>query len=163
MAQSYLIKPSEVMVPKGVQLGNYERVIRPFTNWTLICDENLEKREKVCNVTQIIEDRAGKTIFSWSLAATANGEPYMILRADAQAKSDGLITLQFDGERQPITARIDGCNRTVCVAMLPVGDTLRRQIANSTTPTVSYALRSGGSVTVRAPLKGLSAALAAIR
>ena len=57
VAFRYRIKPSDVAVPPDVKLGDYQRTIRPFENWTLICDENLKARKKVCNVSQIIEDR----------------------------------------------------------------------------------------------------------
>jgi hypothetical protein len=39
-----------------------------------------EAHQKVCNITQIIEDRTGNTAFSWSLAANEDGKPYFLLR-----------------------------------------------------------------------------------
>ena len=56
VASGYRIKPSDVALPPDAKLGEYQRTTRPFENWTLICDENLQARQKVCNVTQIIED-----------------------------------------------------------------------------------------------------------
>jgi invasion protein IalB len=44
--------------------GQYKRTIQPFENWTLICDENLKKKEKVCNLSQIISDASGNQVFA---------------------------------------------------------------------------------------------------
>lgn len=160
---AFRIKPSEVVVPGEVKLGDYQRTIRPFENWTLICDENLKIRQRVCNVTQIIENEAGQVAFSWSLAATKKGDPYMILRAAPVAKSDGGILLQFEGRKEPIQVPFNGCNNTVCVGMLPVGPVLREQISKNTAPTVSYPTADGRTISVTANLKGLSTAVKAIK
>jgi invasion protein IalB len=159
---SYRIKPSDIVVPPDVELGNYQRTIRPFENWTLICDENLQARTKVCNISQIIEDVSGKVAFSWSLAATKDGKPYMILRAQRNAKSDGLVSLKFEGREQPVDVHIDGCNEAVCIGMLPVGPIMREQISKGAAPEVSYQTTDGNTVAVTAPLKGLSKAVEAI-
>ncbi|NTJ61836.1 invasion associated locus B family protein [Agrobacterium rhizogenes] len=160
---NYRIRPSEVVVPPEAKTGEYQRIIRPFENWTLICDENLKIRQRVCNVTQIIENEAGQVAFSWSLAATKKGDPYMILRAAPVAKSDGGILLQFAGRKEPIQVRFNGCNSTVCVGMLPVGPVMREQISKSTAPTVSYPTADGNTISVTANLKGLSTAVKAIK
>ncbi|MBB3609422.1 invasion associated locus B family protein [Rhizobium sp. BK602] len=159
----FRIKPSEVAVPAEAKLGEYQRTIRPFENWTLICDENLKVRQRVCNVTQIIENAAGQIAFSWSLAATKGGDPYMILRTAPVAKSDGRILLKFDGRKEPIQVRLDGCSKTVCVGMLPVGPILREQISKSSAPTISYPTMDGQTISVTATLKGLSTAVKAIK
>jgi invasion protein IalB len=159
---SYRIKPSDVAVPPDVELGKYQRIIRPFENWTLICDENLQSRSRVCNISQVIEDMSGKVAFSWSLAATKDGKPYMILRAQPNAKSDGLVSLKFEGRSQPVDVHIDGCNEAVCIGMLPVGPIMREQISKSAAPTISYPTTDGQTISVTASLKGLSAAVQAI-
>lgn len=60
---SYSIKPSEVTVPPGAELGRYRRIIQPFENWNLICDENLKTMKKICNITQSIVDQNGQFAF----------------------------------------------------------------------------------------------------
>ena len=158
----YRIKPSEVVVPPDLKLGDYQRTIRPFENWTLICDENLKVRQRVCNVTQIIENQAGQVAFSWSLAATKGGSPYMILRTAPIAKSDGLVSLRFDGRKDPVQIKLDGCSKVVCVGMLPVGPMMREQISKNAAPTISYPTTDGNTISVTATLKGLSTAVKAI-
>lgn len=159
---AYRIRPPEVVVPANATLGQYQRMIRPFENWTLICDENLKARQKVCNVTQTIENQAGQLAFSWSLAATPEGKPYMILRTAPVAKSDGLVSLKFEGRKEPVKVQLDGCDRTVCVGMLPVGPIMREQISKNSASTVSYPIRDGRTVSVTATLMGLSKAVEAI-
>jgi invasion protein IalB len=160
---TYRIKPSEVAVPPDVKLGQYRRTIRPFENWTLICDENLQARQMICNVTQVIEDHAGKMAFSWSLAATKDGKPYMILRTPPSVGGDGQISVQFEGQRKPVDVRIDACNEVVCVGMMPVGPLMREQIKKAGTPTISYLTASGETITITVLLKGLATALEAIK
>jgi invasion protein IalB len=159
----YRIKPSDVALPPNAKLGGYRRITQPFENWTLICDENLQARQKVCNVTQTIEDSAGRLAFSWSLAASKDGKPYMILRTAPDARYPGPISLRLQGQANPVKVQLDGCNATVCVGMLPVGPVLREQISKSATPEVSYETTGGRTVTLPATLKGLSKAVEAIR
>lgn len=159
----YRIKPSDVALPANAKLGSYRRIIQPFENWTLICDENLQTRQKVCNVTQTIEDPAGRLAFSWSLAATKGGKPYMILRTAPDAKDTLPISLRFEGRADPVKVQLDGCNATVCVGMLPVGPLMREQISKSAKPEISYETTSGRAVALAATLKGLSKAVEAIR
>ncbi|MER9580689.1 invasion associated locus B family protein [Mesorhizobium sp. M0276] len=160
---TYRIRPSDVVVPPEAKLGEYQRTIRPFENWTLICDENIKARKKVCNVSQVIEDTSGKLAFSWSLAATQDGKPYMILRTAPNARSDGLVSLKFDGQAKPIDVHLNGCNDVVCVGMLPVGPVMRQQISQSATPAISYPTVDGQTITVTATLKGLTEALSPIK
>lgn len=159
----YRIKSSEVAVPEDVPLGQYRRIIRPFENWTLICDENLRAKQAVCNVTQIIEDPSGKMVFSWSLAATKDGKPFMILRIPPSAKSDGKLSLRFPDRKTPVEVSLEGCNETVCVGLVPVGPILHEQIGKDAAPDVSYMTTAGEKITVRASLKGLATALKAIK
>nr|WP_246659433.1 invasion associated locus B family protein [Ancylobacter moscoviensis] len=159
---AYRIRASEVVVPEGVPLGQYRRVTTPFENWTLVCDENLKAKQMVCNVSQVIEDRSGALVFSWSLAATQEGKPFMILRTAPQADPNGEISLGFSGRKQPVAVRLEGCNQAVCVGMVPVGPVLREQIGKEAPVTVSYAMASGERVTVTASLKGLAKALGTI-
>ncbi|WP_163271892.1 invasion associated locus B family protein [Chelativorans alearense] len=162
ISAGFRIKPSEVAIPQDVKLGDYQRTIRPFENWTLICDENLEKRQRICNVTQVIENQAGQLAFSWSLAATQEGKPYMILRTAPVAKTDGLVSFKFEGREEPVKVQLDGCNQVVCVGMLPVGPIMREQISKNAAPAVSYPTTDGRTVSVTATLKGLSDAVEAI-
>lgn len=159
-APTYRIRPSEVVVPHDVPLGQYRRITTPFENWTLVCDENLKAKQMICNVSQVIEDHAGTLVFSWSLAATQEGKPFMILRTAPQA--DGQISLAFQGRGQPVEVDIDGCNQAVCVGMVPVGPILREQIGKEAQASVSYSTASGARITVPASLKGLAKALAAV-
>lgn len=106
----YAVKASEVWVPEGVKLGQYRRVIRPFNNWTLVCDENLDKKQKVCNVSQSIIGPSGGIVFSWSLAGTDNGQPIFILRAPVSVGVNALITLDLGEGGKVIPSSVTGCD-----------------------------------------------------
>lgn len=159
----YRIKPSEVVPPSDVKLGDYQRTIRPFENWTLICDEKVKARQRVCNVTQTIENQQGQIAFSWSLAATKEGSPYMIVRTAPIANANAPVTFAFEGRKDPVKIRLDGCNQAVCIGMLPVGPIMRDQISKNSSPTISFASKSGKTISVVAPLSGLSEAVEAIK
>lgn len=159
---SYRIKPSEVVPPQGVPLGSYRRIIQPFENWNLICDENLKAKRKVCNISQSFIDQNQALIFSWSLAADEKGKPFMILRAPAHLGTGSKISLGIAGREKPVDVQLTACDSTVCVGYLPVGPILRQQIGNEATINVSYSPPSGAAVSLDAPFKGLKSALSAI-
>ncbi len=140
---TYTIKPSEVTTPDGVPLGKFQRVTRPFRNWTLICDENLKARKRVCNVTQAIIDQNGATAFSWSLAGSDGGSPVLILRTPSNVGRDAPVTLSFDDKSAPIVVRTTGCNERVCVGVQPVGPRLRTYIAKAAVVLVTFSLPAG--------------------
>ena len=159
---AYRIKPSDVAVPPEVKLGEYQRTTRPFENWTLICDENLQARKKVCNISQSFIDQGQALVFSWSLAADEKGKPFMILRTPSAAGAGSKLSLKFAGRKQAVDVPLQGCDASVCVGYMPVGPVLREQIGKETTVQVSYSLPSGATVSLDAPFKGLKTALSAI-
>lgn len=161
----YRIKPSEVALPQGVAPGQYRRIIQPFPNWTLICDENLKKKQKTCNVTQTIVDESGALAFSWSLAATTSGQPIMILRLPAQVGVGSQVAIDFAGGSKSAKAKVENCDPTVCVVLLPVGPVMRTQINKQVDTQITYTSQqlSSGSVVINTTFKGLPTALAAIK
>lgn len=176
LASSYSIKPSDVAVPDDVPLGEYRRIIRPYKNWTLICDENLKKKQRICNVSQSIVDDTGAVAFSWSLAATAGGAPMMIVRVPATVGKDQPIRFSFGKDSPAIIVKTSDCDQRICIGMLPVDGRLKAHVEKGVTAEIFYvALPSTAAdrnpaavaaqlrtVTVQAPLEGLSAALSGI-
>ncbi len=163
VSSAYRIKPSDVAVPPDVKLGQYQRTTRPFENWTLICDENLQARKKVCNISQSFVDQGQDLVFSWSLAADEKGKPFMILRVPSAAGAGSKLSLKLAGRKQPVDVQLQGCDASVCVGYVPVGPVLREQIGKETTVQVSYSLPSGATVSLDAPFKGLRTALSTIK
>jgi invasion protein IalB len=168
---AFSIKPSDVVVPDDVPIGQYRRIIRPFQNWTLICDENLKRKQRVCNISQTVIGQSGGTVFSWSLAGTQDGQPMMILRTPPQVGEGKPISLSFDDKTKPITITTSGCDQRVCIAMLPVGPRMKGYIEKQAVAEISFGDASAGSspdakppatVVLHVPLNGLSTALAAI-
>ncbi len=157
---AYVVKPSEVAIPDGEKLGDYRRIIHPFKNWTLICDESQKSKHRVCNVTQTVVDQQGNAAFSWSLAATADGKPLMMMRIPAAAGVGQTIELAMGNRPDRIRVQTDRCDPFFCHAVIAVGDMLKRHIRTGTPCTVTYAVPPAATVTLQAPLEGLFAALA---
>ncbi len=163
LTHGFSVKPSEVSVPDGVPLGKYLRMIRPFPNWTLICDENLAKKQKVCNISQTIVDKAGATIFSWSLAAAQNGMPFFIMRVPPNVGRDNAIKINLGDGGATVPVKIEGCDAQVCIGYLPVVQRVREAVKKGRTVGISYQFgNSANGLSFRAPLSGLAAALNAI-
>lgn len=161
------VRQSDVRVPPNVDVGKYRRIIQPFKNWILICDENLQVQKRICNITQsIVHERTGD-IFSWSLAAKTDGQPYMILRVPLAVDRKQKIALDFNDGNVPIFFEITGCDANTCIGYLPVGPRMRDYISKGSSPQISYSVTSGeGAPTNKlefsAFLEGLSSALEAI-
>lgn len=161
----YYVKPSDIQIPNDVPMGQYLRVSRPFPNWMLICDENLLKKQRVCNVSQTIVDGAGSNVFSWSLAATEDGKPFFILRVPLAVGEGGDIALDLADGGSVVHVPVKGCNAQICIAYQSVGPRLREAVAKARVVSVSFSgVTAGGvsNVTLSAPLEGLASALEAI-
>ena len=160
---AYTVKPSDVAVPEGETLGEFRRMIQPFKNWTLICDESLKSRRRVCNVTQSIVNAQGAVAFNWSLIATADGKPLMAMRIPAAAGVGAQIELAMGDSPDRIVAQTDRCDASFCFATIAIGNVLRRHIRAATPCLVSYPLPQAGPIVLAAPLDGLSGVLAKLK
>lgn len=160
---AYAVKPSDVVVPEGETLGDFRRMIQPFRNWTLICDESLKSKRRVCNVTQSIVNAQGAVAFNWSLIATADGKPLMAMRIPAAAGVGAQIELAMGDSPDRIVAQTDRCDANFCFATIAIGNVLRRHIRAATPCLVSYQLPQGGPIVLEAPLDGLSGVLAKLK
>ncbi|ODM72018.1 hypothetical protein A6452_07335 [Bradyrhizobium elkanii] len=158
----YAVKPSDVAVPEGETLGEFRRMIQPFKNWTLICDESLKSKRRVCNVTQSIVNAQGAVAFNWSLIATADGKPLMAMRIPAAAGVGAQIELAMGDSPDRIVAQTDRCDASFCFATVAIGNVLRRHIRAATPCRVSYQLPQG-PIVLEAPLDGLSGVLAKLK
>lgn len=157
--QRYSVKPSEVIVPDTASLGSYRRVIQPFKNWVLICDEDLSARKKICNISQTIIDQQGQQIFSWSLAADQDGRPFFILRFPSTTDGRQPILIDIPDKGAAASVRIKACDATVCLAYQAVGPRLRGAIDKGDTIGILYQVSSSAPVQFTAPLLGLKQAL----
>jgi invasion protein IalB len=159
----YAVKPSDVIVPEGEKLGDFRRVIQPFKNWILICDESLKSKRRVCNVTQSIINQQGAIVFNWSLAATAGGKPLMMMRVPAAVGVGQPIRLALGQKPDWIVAQTDRCDASLCFATIAIGDMLKRHIHAGTVCTVAYPLSPTETVAFQTPLDGLYDALTSMK
>ncbi|OAF07732.1 hypothetical protein AYJ54_16610 [Bradyrhizobium centrolobii] len=162
-SSGYAVKPSDVAIPQGETLGEFRRMIQPFRNWTLICDESLKSKRRVCNITQTIVDAQGAVAFNWSLVATADGKPLMMMRVPAAAGVGAQIELAMSDAPDRIIAQTDHCDAGFCFATIAIGNVLKRHIRAGTPCRVSYQLPQVGSVMLEAPLDGLSVVLSKLK
>lgn len=156
----YNVGPSEVAPPAGVPVGAYRRIVHPFQNWTLVCDENLQSLEKICNVSQTILGDGEQPVFSWSLAVTESGDPMMIVRSPV-GMTGNRMTITLDAAPQGIPVTME-CDQRACAGLLRIDSRIRDAIGSGQVAGVTYTSRQGGVVHLDAPLEGLAAALAAI-
>lgn len=162
LTPGFMVKSPDIAV-SDVNIGQYRRVIRPFPNWTLICDENLAKRQKICNISQTIIGPEGGNVFSWSLAATEAGRPFFILRTPSSTITNTPIYLDLNDGAPPLSISVKGCDTKICIAYEPVIPRLRSAVKKGAIVQVSFATNTPSNVTrFRAPLQGLVAALAAL-
>lgn len=163
LTPGYAVKPSDVVLPSDVPLGQYRRTFRPFPNWTLICDENLARSQKVCNIAQTILGPDGAPVLSWSLAANQGGEPLFIIRTPTSLGQGGRIQVDIPDGEPALTVPVAGCDAKVCLAYLPAINRLRAAVGKGMAVGISYSAGPSATVTTfKAPLAGLAAALASI-
>ena len=86
----------------------------------------------------------------------------MILRTRPGLGMKKPIMLTFPGRKEPVMVETYACDPSVCVALLPVGPVMREQIAKAANVQVFYQ-DTAEPLAFEAPLKGVSAALAAIK
>lgn len=156
--EAYRIKPSEIQLPAGVALGQYRRIVQPFQNWVMICDENLMRLQKVCNVSQTIINSRGDTVFSWTMAAVSNGVPVMILRAPAMVGKGKDINLEFVGMGVG-QVKLDACDPKICMAIMQLTNGLKKAVNEGRDVKITYTDNSGRTVSFTAPLRGLADAV----
>ena len=147
-------------MPPGAAPGEVRRYIHPFADWTLICDENLADRSKVCNVTQTLLAGDGAIVFSWSLAASEDGKPIFILRVAPSVGADGVINIRLPGGQALASVPVRACDDRVCVATMRPSALMLEQIDRASLLAVSF--EDGHLVRLKVPLSGLKEAVAAI-
>lgn len=159
---SYSLHPPAISVPDG-KPGETRRSLMQFYNWTLICDEILERKHMVCNVTQSVRDRNGRVVFSWSLAASDDGRPFMLLRAlpDADKSAPVMLAMKTGGE--PVKIAFIGCDQNICLARTPVGPVLAKAIDEGSVMKISYQMNDRKTIAFNTSFRGLKEAVASIR
>lgn len=157
------IRPKPAEIGTADAPGEVRRIIHPFGDWTLVCDENLKKKQKICNVSQSFVNGDGATVFSWSLAATRGGTPVLILRARNDGSQEArTVKVAMAGLRAPQSVWLSTCDSAICVGYHEVGAEFGRKLrgGGEAEVTVTYA---GKPTVVASELKNLNAALAALK
>lgn len=131
------VQPGDKVAP-----GDLVRTIRPFNNWSLICDQLLG-RKRVCQLqTSARTDQGGAV--TWDIApvkATGpKGEaierPMSLLRLPRDAQPEGGVSIGVEGLER--AARIDGCDAAGCASGSLFEGKLVELVAGASTVTVSF-------------------------
>src|SRR5690606_26935137 len=128
-ATTYRIKPPDMVLPPDLEPGQLRRIVHPFPNWILVCDENLKDRQRICNISQTIVDEGGSMVFSWSLAATEAGRPAMIMRTPVLQDETPRLELEFRQGEDAYPVEFDQCTERLCLTYVPVGPRFRSAIS----------------------------------
>lgn len=156
----FRVRPSSVTVPDGVPIGHYRRIIHPFENWTLVCDDNLFSKIRLCDIRQEVEIVGAGVIFSWALTASENGPPMMKLLGPAGIGVHGEIILTFsDGMTHRV--KMLSCNSSICLGHSPAGPKTQHHITAELPINISFNINELGNISFSVPMKGLKDALKA--
>lgn len=161
-AAAYSILPPPLSAPSG-EAGAVRRSVMQFYQWTLLCDNILADKKQICNVSQAVYDARNVMIFSWSLAASDSGKPFLLLRAAADADTKMPIELVLGSEDKTVAVDFVGCDSKVCIAQTAVGPVLTQAIGQRSKVTVRYRTAGRGAVHFESSFLGLREAVAAIQ
>ena len=138
---------------RAAQPGDYSRTVRPFGDWTQVCDDVRGGRH-LCYV-ETIARKDGLSI-GWRIARTRDGRSMALIILPRDASVENGVTVEF-GEMSR-TAKPLICDKTLCVATFPVDGPMLSLFARQTAATI-YFRRSGNPVSIVAGLRGMSFAL----
>lgn len=158
----YRVRPPSLEIPAQVPVGQYRRIIHPFKNWTVVCDDNLAEETRVCDIRQEIEIAGAGVIFSWALSASEYGPPVMKMIVPAAVGSAGKVILEFSDSSTHDVAITD-CNATSCQGYAPAGPKTQRHIDEELPIGISFNVEPLGTLSFEAPMKGLRSALSVVQ
>ncbi|KAA6205495.1 MAG: invasion-associated locus B family protein [Candidatus Tokpelaia sp.] len=158
----YSLRPPPLSVPAG-EPGAVRRSIMQFYQWTLICDTVFADKTQVCNVSQAVWDAGNMVIFSWSLAASDKGDPFLLLRTLPDTDTKSPVRIALKGTNQAVNVAFVGCNAALCLAQTPVGPFLTQAIRKQSNITVSYRSAGRGVLSFDTSFLGLKEAVAAAK
>jgi len=134
--------------------GDYTRTIRPFLDWTQICD-TVQGGRRLCYLETVA--REAGTMLSWRIAMTKDGRSMALVILPPGSNSDDGATVEFGGlarVAKPLT-----CDKLVCVATFPVDGPTVGLLARELSATISF--RWGAQpLKLTVGLRGMGQALA---
>lgn len=160
--QAYTLQPPPFSFPKD-RTGGIKRSIAQFEDWFLICDELRVEKKVVCNVTQAVNDPTNTVVFSWTLATTQEGKPFMLLRTLPTADTKFGIQLIDSDNQELVKLAYAGCDAKICMAQMAINMLFSQQIDNGRVVQVVYKLNNGRVISMKLPLKGLKEAVESVQ
>ncbi|SDF74978.1 Invasion protein IalB, involved in pathogenesis [Bradyrhizobium brasilense] len=138
---------------KAVGVGDYTRTVRPFLDWTQICDV-VRGGRPICYLETIA--RQDGAAVAWRIALAKDGRSMSLVILPADASQTAGVTVGFGGMSRPVKPLV--CDRAVCVGTFPVDAAIISLLAREERATVSFE-REGKPITISASLRGMGLAL----
>ncbi|WP_176936835.1 invasion associated locus B family protein [Bradyrhizobium brasilense] len=139
---------------KQVAPGDYTRTIRPFLDWTQICDA-VKGRRRLCYLETVA--REGGSMISWRIALAKDGRSMALFILPPDSGSAEGVTVEFGGLSRLVKPLV--CDKVVCVATFPVSGPMVGLLARETSARIGFE-RVGQPIVVEAGLRGVGQALA---
>ncbi|OMI00048.1 hypothetical protein BSN85_35145 [Bradyrhizobium brasilense] len=143
-------EPSE-----SIAAGDLVRVISYFGAWTLVCDNRLSTRRRVCAIEQHLAE--GDVSLLWRIGLTDDGKP--TLSIDVSGTVDQLAGLTFRVGKFVTTIPFESCVAT-CRAVVPFDGFIQQGVLGG--ELVGFAFTLGGKGTaIVADMNGFKQVMAA--
>ncbi|UGY16322.1 invasion associated locus B family protein [Bradyrhizobium septentrionale] len=153
-AQSLGFEWASVFAPgKSVAAGDYTRTIRPFLDWTQICDEVRNVR-RICYLETISRDDAA--LLNWRIALTKDGRSMALIMLPRDSSAEVGVAVTFGGFTRIAKPLI--CDQALCVATFPADSALISLLVREDHATIVFE-RVGKPIAMMASLRGLMSAL----
>jgi invasion protein IalB len=142
--------------------GDILRTTRMFPNWNLNCEVLLSQGKHLCAVELRSVDRRGQQVLSWSIALSASNDPIMVLRMPSDIDRSYGLRMTIGAFTTLLVPQPSDCTPTECRMIAPFEAALRTLMVSQAKVTFALA-REGQTLTIEAPLDGMSEALATAR
>jgi invasion protein IalB len=139
---------------KAVGVGDYTRTVRPFLDWTQICDA-VRGGRRICYL-ETIARQAGAPPIGWRVALTQDGRSMALVIMPADANPAAGATVEFGGLARTMKPLV--CDQSVCVGTFPVDGPMMSLLVREASASIRFE-RGGKQQAITASLRGMGAAL----
>ncbi|MCA6102145.1 invasion associated locus B family protein [Bradyrhizobium australafricanum] len=138
---------------KPAAAGDYTRTIRPFFDWTQVCDE-IRNARRICYLETISHGDAAR--LNWRIALTKDGRSMALIMLPRDSSVEVGVTVSFGGFTRVVKPLI--CDQALCAATFPADAALISLLGREDRATIVFE-RVGKPITIMASLRGLMLAL----
>lgn len=140
---------------ESIAAGDLVRVISYFGAWTLVCDNRLSTRRRVCAIEQNLAE--GDVSLSWRIGLTNDGKPALAI--DVSKTVDQMAGLTFRVGKFVTTIPFESCV-TTCRAVIPFDGFIQQGVLGSELVGFAFTL-AGNATAIVADMNGFKQVMAA--